>query len=188
MCVVRRALLNAFCGNGKGKAHRPYELCVKVSVATPFKRSVGGQFIAHHTLATVIPGIEALVGNVLERIIADAGYRGQQCPGLHRGAKSVASPSRSSAAPPSRPVIGQLKHDHRPGSQLSRPLDWRRHQRRARRRRLQLPPPPRLSQHLAAQNPDRSQRCRSAQTSLKNPVLHRRLRSAGLMQLLIYKH
>jgi transposase, IS5 family len=45
---------------GKGKAHRPYEFGVKVSVAT-----------TGHTLATVIPEIEALVGNTIERILAD---------------------------------------------------------------------------------------------------------------------
>src|SRR5471032_2324411 len=59
---------------GKGKAHRPYEFGVKVSVVTPVKHSAGGQFVAHvaalpgnpydgHTLATVIPAIEALIGN-----------------------------------------------------------------------------------------------------------------------------
>ena len=32
---------------GKGKAHRPYEFGVKVSVATPLKHSKGGQFVAH---------------------------------------------------------------------------------------------------------------------------------------------
>jgi len=32
---------------GKGKAHRPYEFGVKVSVATTLKRSKGGQFVTH---------------------------------------------------------------------------------------------------------------------------------------------
>jgi IS5 family transposase len=32
---------------GKGKAHRPYEFGVKVSIATTLNRSRGGQFIAH---------------------------------------------------------------------------------------------------------------------------------------------
>ena len=32
---------------GKGKAHRPYEFGVKVSVATPLNRCKGGQFVAH---------------------------------------------------------------------------------------------------------------------------------------------
>jgi hypothetical protein len=32
---------------GKGKAHRPYEFGVKVSVATTARRSKGGQFVTH---------------------------------------------------------------------------------------------------------------------------------------------
>ena len=32
---------------GKGKAHKPYEFGVKVSVATTLKHSKGGQFVAH---------------------------------------------------------------------------------------------------------------------------------------------
>jgi IS5 family transposase len=66
---------------GKGKAHKPYEFGVKVSVATTLKRLKGGQFVAHvqslpgnpydgHTLATLIPAIERLVGNAIERTIA----------------------------------------------------------------------------------------------------------------------
>jgi len=57
---------------GKGKAHKPYEFGVKVSVATTLKHSKGGQFVVHaqalpgnpydgHTLAGVIPAIEQLV-------------------------------------------------------------------------------------------------------------------------------
>jgi IS5 family transposase len=76
---------------GKGKAHKPYEFGVKVSVATPLKHSKGGQFVAHvqalpgnpydgHTLAEVIPGIEKLVGTTIERLHADAGYRGHNAP------------------------------------------------------------------------------------------------------------
>ena len=49
----------------KGKAHKPYEFGVKVSVATPLKQCRGGQFVLHaralhgnpndrHTLETVI--------------------------------------------------------------------------------------------------------------------------------------
>jgi transposase, IS5 family len=34
-------------GIGKGKAHRPYEFGVKVSIATTLHHSKGGQFIAH---------------------------------------------------------------------------------------------------------------------------------------------
>ena len=56
---------------GKGKAHKPYEFGVKVSVATTLKRSRGGQFALHamalpgnpydgHTLQSVIPDMENL--------------------------------------------------------------------------------------------------------------------------------
>jgi len=59
---------------------------VKVSVATPIRRSKGGQFVTHvaalpgnpydgHTLAKIIPAMQTLVGNIIERLIADAGYR-----------------------------------------------------------------------------------------------------------------
>src|SRR5262249_52539663 len=38
---------------GKGKAHRPYEFGVKVSIVTTVKHSAGGQFVTH---ATALPG------------------------------------------------------------------------------------------------------------------------------------
>ena len=61
---------------GKGKAHRPYEFGVKVSVATPLQHCKGGQFVAHvaalpgnpydgHTLAKVVPAIIKQAGNKL---------------------------------------------------------------------------------------------------------------------------
>lgn len=76
---------------GKGKPHRPYEFGVKVSVATSLRHAKGGQFAIHakalpgnpydgHTLATVIPDMEALVGNTLRRIFVDKGYRGHRAP------------------------------------------------------------------------------------------------------------
>ena len=76
---------------GKGKAHRPYEFGVKVSVATTLAHAKGGQFITHvkalpgnpydgHTLKTVIPDMETLVGNTIVRILADKGYRGHNAP------------------------------------------------------------------------------------------------------------
>ncbi len=118
---------------GKGKAHKPYEFGVKVSVATPVKHCKGGQFVTHvaalpgnpydgHTLATVIPGIEALVGNTLERIIADAGYRGHNAPPEHRFRVYTAGQKRRVTDEIKRafkrraaiePVIGHLKDDHR---------------------------------------------------------------------------
>ena len=71
-----------------------------------------------HTLATVIPGIEALVGNTLERIIADAGYRGHNAPPEHRFRVYTAGQKRRVTDEIKRafkrraaiePVIGHLK-------------------------------------------------------------------------------
>jgi IS5 family transposase len=120
---------------GKGKAHKPYEFGVKVSVATPLHRCRGGQFVAHvkalpgnpydgHTLAEVIPDLERTIGAELERIVTDAGYRGHHAPKEKRfqvyvaGQKRGLSPAikrafrRRSAV---EPVIGHLKHEHRMG-------------------------------------------------------------------------
>jgi IS5 family transposase len=99
---------------GKGKAHRPYEFGVKVSVATTVHRSKGGQFVTHiaalpgnpydgHTLATIIPAMESMIGNTVERLLADAGYRGHNAPadtssGSTRQARSGGSHRRSSAS------------------------------------------------------------------------------------------
>jgi len=120
---------------GKGKAHRPYEFGVKVSVATPVKHSRGGQFVAHvaalpgnpydgHTLAEVIPAMQTLLGTTLDRIIADAGYRGHNAPPEHRfqvytaGQKRRVTPEIKRAfkrRAAIEPVIGHLKDDHRMG-------------------------------------------------------------------------
>ncbi|ESZ04193.1 hypothetical protein X735_32755 [Mesorhizobium sp. L2C085B000] len=120
---------------GKGKAHKPYEFGVKVSVATTLQRSRGGQFVDNvkappsnpydgHMLATVIPAIETAIGANLGKIVADAGYRGHNAPKdkmfkVHVAGTGAASPRPSSghcdAGPPSNPVIGHLKQDHRMG-------------------------------------------------------------------------
>jgi IS5 family transposase len=120
---------------GKGKAHKPYEFGVKVSVATTIAPSAGGQFVTHaaalpgnpydgHTLAKVIPAIEALVGNVLTRIVADAGYRGHNAPPERRFQVYTAGQKRGVTDEIKRafrrraaiePVIGHLKDDHRMG-------------------------------------------------------------------------
>ena len=114
---------------GKGKAHRPYEFGVKVSVATTVKHSAGGQFVTHaaalpgnpydgHTLGTVIPQMQALIGNILDRCITDAGYRGHNAPPLTSGQKRRLTPQikrkfkRRAAI---EPVIGHLKEHHRMG-------------------------------------------------------------------------
>jgi IS5 family transposase len=71
--------------------HKPYEFGVKVSVATTLKRCKGGQFAIHaqalprnhydgDTLGRIIPAIEQLLGNTIERLHADAGYRGHNAP------------------------------------------------------------------------------------------------------------
>lgn len=120
---------------GKGKAHAPYEFGVKVSIATMLKRSKGGQFALHamalpgnpydgHTLGTVIPAMEDTIGAEIERILADAGYRGHNAPQSHRfrvftaGQKRRVTPAikrqmrRRSAV---EPVIGHIKSEHRMG-------------------------------------------------------------------------
>ena len=118
---------------GKGKPHRPYEFGVKVSVATTLKRSKAGQFALHakalpgnpydgHTLAAIIPAIEATIGTEIERILADAGYKGHNAPSSHKfrvytaGQKRRMTPSikremRRRAAV--EPVIGHIKNEHR---------------------------------------------------------------------------
>jgi len=118
---------------GKGKAHKPYEFGVKVSVATSLKHSKGGQFVVHaqalpgnpydgHTLAGVIPAIEQLVGNTIERLHADAGYRGHNAPPDYKF-KIYTSRQKRRVTPQIKremkrraavePVIGHLKDDHR---------------------------------------------------------------------------
>jgi transposase, IS5 family len=118
---------------GKGKAHKPYEFGVKVSVATPLKHSKGGQFVVHaqalpgnpydgHTLADVIPAIEQLVGNTIERLHVDAGYRGHNAPPDYKF-KIYTSKQKRRVTPQIKremrrrsavePVIGHLKGDHR---------------------------------------------------------------------------
>lgn len=102
-------------------------------MATPITRCKGGQFVAHvaalpgnpydgHTLARVVPQITRRIGVSLQRIIADAGYRGHNAPkgqGLSvftssqkRGVtdKIKRELRRRSAV---EPVIGHLKSDHR---------------------------------------------------------------------------
>ena len=118
---------------GKGKAHKPYEFGVKVSVATTLSHAKGGQFVTHvkalpgcpydgHTLATIIPEMEVLIGNTIERVIADKGYRGHNAPSDYKfrvftsGQKRRMTPKikremrRRSAV---EPVIGHLKSGHR---------------------------------------------------------------------------
>jgi transposase, IS5 family len=66
----------------------------EVSVAATLERCKGGQFAIHakalpgnpydgHTLAKITPAIEQLIGNRIERLHADAGYRGHNAPPDH---------------------------------------------------------------------------------------------------------
>ncbi len=77
-----------------------------------------------HTLATVIPAMETLIGNTIERLLADAGYRGHNAPADYKfriytsGQKRRLTPQikrelRRRAA--IEPVIGHLKAEHRMG-------------------------------------------------------------------------
>jgi transposase, IS5 family len=114
---------------GKGKAHKPYEFGVKVSITTTNRRCKGGQFVLHakalpgnpydgHTLAPVIQETEALTGCPVERAYVDKGYRGHstlppwrvfisgQKRGVHGAVKRELR--RRSAV---EPVIGHLKDD-----------------------------------------------------------------------------
>jgi len=120
---------------GKGKAHKPYEFGVKVSFATTVAPSKGGQFIIHakalpgnpydgHTLKIVLPGIEALTGAALSRILADAGYKGHNAPPEHKFKVYTQGQKRGMTEKIKRqfrrraaiePVIGHTKEDHRMG-------------------------------------------------------------------------
>ncbi len=99
---------------GKGKAHKPYEFGVKVSLTTTNKRCKGGQFILHakalpgnpydgHTLKDVIEETEALTGREIERAYVDKGYRGHDAPNPWRVFKSGQK----------RGVHGQIKKELR---------------------------------------------------------------------------
>ena len=118
---------------GKGKAHKPYEFGVKVSVATTVEPSAGGQFVLAakalpgnpydgHTLSVVIPHVQGLIGNEVRRIIADKGYRGHNAPAPHNMRVYVSEQKRGVTRAIKRelrrraavePVIGHLKNDHR---------------------------------------------------------------------------
>jgi transposase, IS5 family len=120
---------------GKGKAHMPYEFGVKVSVATTLNRSKGGQFALHaaalpgnpydgHTLKAVLPDMQALIGNDITRILADAGYRGHNADEVHKF--RVFTQGQKRGVPPAvkkmmkrraaiEPVIGHIKNEHRMG-------------------------------------------------------------------------
>ncbi len=98
----------------KGKAHKPYEFGVKVSLTTTNKRCKGGQFILHakalpgnpydgHTLKEVLEETEALTGREIERVYVDKGYVGHDAP----------KPRRVFRSGQKRGVHGQIKKELR---------------------------------------------------------------------------
>ena len=99
---------------GKGKAHKPYEFGVKVSIATTNRRAKAGRFVLHakalpgnpydgHTLAEVITETEKLTGREIERAYADKGYRGHDAP----------KPLRVFLSGQKRGVHGQIRRELR---------------------------------------------------------------------------
>ena len=113
----------------KGKAHKPYEFGVKVSVTTTMKRSKGGHFVLHsnalhgrpydgHTLDKVIRATQRISGVTPKRIYVDKGYVGHDHPhkkrvfrsGQKRGVtKEIKKELRRRSAV--EPVIGHMKND-----------------------------------------------------------------------------
>ncbi len=98
----------------KGKAHKPYEFGVKVSLTTTNKRCKGGQFILHakslpgnpydgHTLREVLEETQALTGREIERVYVDKGYVGHDAP----------KPMRVFRSGQKRGVHGQIKKELR---------------------------------------------------------------------------
>ena len=118
---------------GKGKAHKPYEFGVKVSIATTLNHSAGGQFIAHakalpgnpydgHTLASLLPDMEKQIGGTIHRIVADKGYRGHNAPENYKFKVYISGQKRGVTEAIKRdlrrrsavePVIGHTKNEHR---------------------------------------------------------------------------
>ena len=143
---------------GKGKAHKPYEFGVKVSVATTLKHSKGGQFVAHaqalpgnpydgHTLAERDPGDRATRRQYDRTAPRRCRISRPQCAArlqvqnLHIQAKAPGDPAdQTRDAPPlcrrarHRPSQGRAPN----GPQLSRPPQRRLQQRHPRRRRRSL--------------------------------------------------
>ena len=118
---------------GKGKAHKPYEFGVKVSVATPLQRCRGGQFVAH---VQAQPGQPLRWAHARHRDPGEPsaarrrarpgrhGYKGHTAPKEKRFKVYVAGQKRGLSPAIKRafrrraavePVIGHLKAEHRMG-------------------------------------------------------------------------
>jgi IS5 family transposase len=96
-----------------------------------------------HTLARIIPAIETLLGNTIERLHTDADYRGHNAPPDHKFKIYTAKQKRRATSQIKQemkrrsaiePVIGHLKKRAPHGTQLSRRPPWRLQQRHPRRR------------------------------------------------------
>ena len=105
----------------------------QVSVATTLKRCKSGQFVTHvqalpsnpydrHTLARVIPAIEALLCNTIERVHTNPGSRGHNAPPEYKFKVYTAKQKRRVTPHIKRemrrrsaiePVICHLKNEHR---------------------------------------------------------------------------
>lgn len=77
-----------------------------------------------HTLKTVIPDMEALIGDVIERMLLDKGYRGHNAPPEYKFRVFISRKKRRVTPQIKRelrrrsavePVIGHLKSEHRMG-------------------------------------------------------------------------
>ena len=77
-----------------------------------------------HTLGTVIPALEQMIGNTIELALTDAGYRGHDAPPSHRFKIYTANQKRRVTPQIKREfkrraagesVIGHLKAEHRMG-------------------------------------------------------------------------
>jgi transposase, IS5 family len=113
----------------QGETHRPYEFGVNVTVAVTLKYCKGGQSLPlmktlpgnpydGQTLATLIPDMEAFVGNTVDcRRIS----RPQRAARLQVQGLSFRAKARSDASAQARialqvafePIIGDLKAEHR---------------------------------------------------------------------------
>ena len=67
---VRRALADCEVSAGPGEPSGQFAIHAKAPPGNPYDG---------HTLAKIIPAIEQLVGNQIERLHADARYHGRQC-------------------------------------------------------------------------------------------------------------
>ena len=96
---------------GKGKAHRPYEFGVKVSLATTLHRSRGGQFIAH---AEALPG-NPYDGHTLATVIRRPRHRSAPTSPASSPTAAIAAKRELRRRSAVEPVIGHAKAEHRMG-------------------------------------------------------------------------